>query len=247
MSILKKHFLVYLTLSLALAFSSALKVNGQGLTISRLADDFYVYTTYKNLGGNWFPSNSMYLVTNAGVVLFDTPWDTTQFKPLLDSISARHKQQVVLCLSTHYHDDRTAGLTFLKSRGVKTYTSKQTRDLCRQHKEPEAEFYFLNDTVFTVGNRQFETYYPGKGHTADNLVVWFEKERILYGGCLVKSTENQGLGNIADAHLDNWARSIRKVIKKYPDPDFVIPGHFGWENNTGLKHTLHLLQQHNSK
>lgn len=190
-----------------------------------------------------FPSNSMYLVSENGVVLFDTPWDTTQFQPLLDSISVKHNKQVVLTISTHYHDDRTAGLEFLKQNGIKTYSSKLTYDLCKEHNEKQAEFYFVNDTIFSIGNYKLETYFAGEGHTKDNIVIWFEKYKILYGGCLIKSTENRNLGNVADANIKEWTPTIKKVIKKYPKPKFVIPGHFSWTSNNGLKHTLKLLRQ----
>lgn len=233
------------TLSILLIFGPILlfgQVNKK-LRIEHLTDNFYVYTTYKDLNGFMFPSNSMYLVTDNGVVLFDTPWDTTQFQPLLDSISVRHNKKVVLAVSTHYHDDRTAGLEFLKQKGVKTYSSKLTYDLCKEHNEKQAEFYFDNDTVFNIGNYKFETYYAGEGHTKDNIVIWFDEYQILYGGCLVKSTENKNLGNVADANLKVWAPTIKKVIKKYPKRKFVIPGHFGWTSNEGLEHTLKLLRQ----
>ncbi len=212
------------------------------LRIQHLTDNFYVYTTYKDLDGTMFPSNSMYLVTNAGVVLFDTPWDTTQFQPLLDSISRRHHEKVVLAIATHYHDDRTAGLEFLKQKGVKTYSSKLTYDLCDEFNEKQAAYYFENDTVFEVGNYNFETYYAGEGHTKDNIVVWFGRNEILYGGCLIKSTESNNLGNIADANLQEWQPTNKKVIRKYPRPKFVIPGHYGWSSNKELQHTLKLLE-----
>lgn len=217
------------------------------LRIEHLTDSFYVYTTYKDFDGSKFPSNSMYLVTENGVVLFDTPWDTTQFQPLLDSISARHNKKVIMAISTHYHDDRTAGLEFLRQKGVRTYSSKLTYDLCKQHNEKQAEFYFENDTVFNIGNYSFETCYPGEGHTKDNLVIWFDNYKILYGGCLVKSTESKNLGNVADANLIEWPLTIQKLIKKYPSAKFVIPGHFGWRNNQGLQHTLQLLRQNKQK
>jgi metallo-beta-lactamase class B len=59
----------------------------------------------------------------------------------------------------------------------------------------------------------------------------------------VKSTENNELGYIADANLNEWARSIENVMKKYPEPEYVIPGHFAWTNNDELEHTLELLRQ----
>ena len=88
-------------------------VQAQQLEITPLTTNFYVYTTKKVMDDEVVPSNSMYLVTNEGVVLFDTPWDSTQLQPLLDTIMARHNKKVVMSISTHYHADRTEGLTYL--------------------------------------------------------------------------------------------------------------------------------------
>lgn len=63
------------------------------LKIESLAGDFYIYTTYNTYEDSKVPANGMYLVTRDGVVMFDTPWDTTQFQPLLDSILLRHQKR----------------------------------------------------------------------------------------------------------------------------------------------------------
>ena len=172
----------------------------QPLQIFHLAGDFYVYTTYKTLDGQQIPSNGLYLVTDEGAVIIDTPWDESQFQPLLDSIEKKHHRKVVMSISTHYHDDRTAGLDYFRKKGIKTYTSKQTYDLCAANNEKQSEYYFTKDTIFTIGKHKITTYYPGEGHTKDNIVIWFGKEKILYGGCLVKSTVNHSMGYITDAN-----------------------------------------------
>ena len=82
------------------------------LKISHLTGDFYIYTTYNRYEESQVPANGMYLVTDNGVVMFDTPWDTTQFQPLLDTIKLKHNKSVVLCIATHWHSDKTAGLEF---------------------------------------------------------------------------------------------------------------------------------------
>jgi metallo-beta-lactamase class B len=134
----------------------------------------------------------MYLVTNNGVVMFDTPWDTTQFQPLLDSIENKHNKMVVLCIATHFHEDRTGGLDYYSQRGIKTYTTKKTDELSKERGMKRAEFLIEHDSTFTMGQYSFQTYFPGPGHTTDNIVVWFEKEKILYGGCLIKSADDNG-------------------------------------------------------
>jgi metallo-beta-lactamase class B len=225
---------------------SAQTPNG-GLTISHLTGDFYVYTTYGSYQGNPVPSNSMYLVTSKGVVLFDTPWDSTQFQPLLDSIKRKHNKDVVMCISTHFHEDRTAGLEYYRRKGIKTYTTVQTDELSKTKNEKRAEFLIYKDTLFKIGQHAFQTYYAGQGHSPDNIVIWFEKEKILYGGCLVKSTEAEDLGNLSDANVKAWAATIKNIQYKFGDPDYIIPGHLDWHSNKSLTHTLNLIQQYEGK
>jgi metallo-beta-lactamase class B len=214
------------------------------LVITPLKGDFYIYTTYHDYGGKPFPSNSMYLVTDKGIILFDTPWDSTQFQPLMDSVLARHGKKITLCIATHFHADRTAGLEFYAKKGVMTYTSRLTDDFCVKRNEKRAVNHFSDDTSFVWGQYSFETYYPGHGHSKDNIVIWFEKDRILYGGCFVKSVENDNMGNIADANITEWKNAVKKVIRKYPSSAYIIPGHFGCGSKEALKHTLKLIEKH---
>ncbi len=213
------------------------------IEISHLTGDFYVFTTYNLYKGSPIPANGMYLVTNNGVVMFDTPWDTTQFQPLLDSIKTRHNKMVVLCIATHFHDDKTAGLEYYRQQGIKTYTTKQTDELSKTSGKKRAAFLIKNDTVFRVGQYSFQTYFPGAGHTADNIVVWFEKEKILYGGCLIKSAEDDDLGYLGDASIKDYVTTIKNVQKKCKKPKFIIIGHGDWTSTKSLKHTLIMAQE----
>jgi metallo-beta-lactamase class B len=217
------------------------------LTISHLTGDFYIYTTYVLLQGKPYPANSMYMVSSKGVVLFDTPWDTTQFQPLLDSIKAKHNKNVVVCISTHFHEDRTAGLEYYRSKGIKTYTTEWTDSLSRLNNKKRAEFLIPNDTLFAMGEHHFQTYYGGWGHSPDNIVIWFDKEKILYGGCLVKSTEADDLGNLSDANVKEWEITIKNIQHKFDHPNYIIPGHLDWHNKESLTHTLNLIRQYEEK
>lgn len=161
------------------------------LQISHLTGDFYVYRTFNNYQGDLISANAMYFVTNDGVVLFDAPWDKNQYQPLLDSIKAKHNKKVIMYFATHSHGDRAGGIAFYKQKGIKTYTIKRTDDILKKNKEPRAAFVIPNDTIFKVGQYSFRIYYPGKGHAQDNIVAWFENEKVLYGGCFIKSTSSK--------------------------------------------------------
>lgn len=233
-------------LTIAFIFSLA-NIFGQvinpKLTISHLTGDFYIYTTYNTYEGNQIPANGMYLVTNNGVVMFDTPWDTTQFQPLLDSIQLKHNKTVVMCFATHWHSDRTEGLEYYKQQGIKTYTTVLTDELSKKNNKKRAEILMTKDTVFNVGQYFFETYYPGQGHTTDNIVIWFKKEKILYGGCLIKGVDNKDLGYLGDANVTAYASTLKKVQKKYRNPKFIIISHSDWNNINSLKHSLMMAKE----
>jgi metallo-beta-lactamase class B len=156
-----KLILIYIT-SFLLGNASA--QTDKKLLIEPLTGNFYVYTTYNTYQDSKVRANGVYLVTKKGVVLFDTPWDTTQFQPLLDSIQNRHNKKVIMAFATHWHSDKTAGLEYYKQLGIKTYTTQLTDELSKKNNAKRAQFLMSKDTSFVVDQYQFETFYPGEGH-----------------------------------------------------------------------------------
>ena len=210
------------------------------LKITNLTGDFYIYTTYNNYEGSRIPANGMYVVTGNGVVMVDTPWDTTQFQPLLDSIQLRHHKNVEVCIATHWHSDKTAGLEYYRQLGIKTYTTLRTDELSRKNNKKRAEFLMANDTTFHVGAYAFETYFPGEGHTLDNIVIWFRNEKILYGGCLIKGADADDLGYLGDANKTAYASTLKNVRQRFKDPEFIIVSHSDWKDIHSLEHSIKL-------
>ncbi len=233
-------------LTITLIFSLA-NVYAQGeevkLKISHLTGDFYIYTTYNTYEGNRIPANGMYVITSSGVVMFDTPWDSTQFQPLLDSIKWRHHKSVVMCIATHWHSDRTEGLAYYQQQGISTYTTILTDELSKRNYMKRAEYLMAKDTVFNVGPYSFEVYYPGPGHTEDNIVIWFDKERILYGGCLIKGVDAENLGYLGDANLTAYHTTLKNVKKRYPDPRYIIISHSDWKDLHSLEHSIRMARK----
>lgn len=213
------------------------------LKITPLTGDFYIYTTYNTYEDSKVPANGMYVVTNDGVVLFDTPWDTTQFQPLLDSIKLRHNKKVTLCFATHWHSDKTAGLEYYRKLGIKTYTTVLTDELSKKNNKKRAEFLMTKDTVFHAGQYSFETFYPGQGHTEDNIVIWFSKEKILFGGCLIKGASDENLGFLGDGNIYTYETTLKKVKKKFPAPKYIIVAHSDWNNLNSLNHSIQMAKE----
>ena len=93
-------------------------------------------------------------------------------------------------------------------------------------------------------SRGFEIHYPGAGHTVDNTVVWFPAERVLHGGCLVKSVDAEGMGYVDEADLANWPKAIEHLRERYPETEILVPGHGTVAGTKALDRTLELLRAH---
>lgn len=198
------------------------------------------------LGGSPFPSNGLVVETAEGVVLIDTGWGDKETEELIKWIRVHLKKKVVLCIGTHFHADRIGGVAVLKKLNIPTYSYSLTEKLATEHNVPAPNGILPVDTTIKIGGMKFECFYPGEGHTKDNIVVWFPSQKILFGGCLVKSMEANDLGNIADANVTAYPTTIERVIKKFPDPKFVIPGHQSWDAGA-LQHTLDMANKAKGK
>ena len=237
-------FLPFLFLQLHV---QAQPVSRPKLTVTPLNDRVYVHTTYGMFGKTPFPSNGLIVKTNDGVVLVDTGWDTDtstdNTRQLLQWVADNLHQPVRLCIIGHAHEDCMGGISELHKAGIRVISTPLTAQKTVKLGFESPEGVLSNDTTFSIGQESIRCYFPGQGHTSDNIVVWLPNQQILYGGCLVKSVAAFGMGNLADANLNDWAGSIQNVMKQFGTAKIVVPGHQDWGDTKSLEHTLALLKK----
>lgn len=237
-----KLFILCLFIS-AVAFGQKKPVK---ISITHLTKNFYVCTSYgyPDDKSPAYPANSLFAVTDKGIVLVNSPWGNEQTQQLIDSVKRRFNKKIIFCIATHFHDDCLGGFDVLKKQGAKTYSSRQTYTLAKKENNELPQYAFAHDITFNIAGITLKTYYPGEGHTHDNIVVWLPQDKILFGGCLVKSLEADNKGFTGDANLKQWPSSIKNVQGRFKDARYVIPGHLGWLGGLKqLNHTLRILNQ----
>ncbi|ARV93531.1 BcII family subclass B1 metallo-beta-lactamase [Bacillus cereus] len=212
------------------------------ISISQLNKNVWVHTELGYFNGEAVPSNGLVLNTAKGLVLVDSSWDDKLTKELIEMVEKKFQKRVTDVIITHAHADRIGGITALKEKGVKAHSTALTAELAKNsgYEEPLGDLQIITSLKF--GNTKVETFYPGKGHREDNIVVWLPQYQILAGGCLVKSAEAKDLGNVADAYVNEWSTSIENVLKRYGNINSVVPGHGKVGDKGLLLHTLDLLK-----
>lgn len=81
----------------------------------------------------------------------------------------------------------------------------------------------------------------GEGHTVDNVVGYFTKEDVLFGGCLVKEID-ASKGYLGDANVDEWSATVERVKQAYPRVKIVVPGHGQCGDRRLLDYTIGLFK-----
>ncbi|MDR1054918.1 MAG: hypothetical protein LBL90_03660 [Prevotellaceae bacterium] len=132
---------------------------------------------------------------------------------------------VVGFVPSHWYEDCMGGLAYLTNTGVKSYANQLTIDITHEKALPVPQNAFTNLLNLKLNDIGISCYYLGGGHTADNIVVWILSEKILFAGCMAKDIHLTGLGNLADAVVNERRPTIEKLIAKFPATKIVIPCH----------------------
>lgn len=196
------------------------------------------------------PWSANALLVEAGaddLVLVDALWTPAAMRELLAWTGKRYPKRRLLAVNTHFHVDRTGGNSVLKEKNVPLYASDETVKLMKSRgraviggiagsieDEPRRREFLATPVVpadgtfslerglkLTLGGDVVEVAFHGAGHSPDNVVVWFPRRKILFGGCLVLSAGR--VGNASDADRGSWPKAVA-ALRAYP-ARWVVPGH----------------------
>jgi len=235
---MKLFFILFMLLSI---FNTYAKDEVPELSIKFFTSNVYIHKSFKQVEGfGLVSSNGLVVIDNMNAFIVDTPWSINDTEKLVSWIKSKN-YKLIGSISTHSHDDRSAGIKWLNDNNIPTYASELTNQLLQENGKALAKNNF-NDLVFEIENGLMEVYYPGGGHTIDNVVVWLPKAKLLFGGCFIKSLRSKNLGYTGEAHIEQWPISINNVLSKYSKAQTVIPGHGKPGNLNLLTHTKKLAE-----
>jgi cyclase len=171
------------------------------------------------------------LRTDFGPVVVDTLSLASQGAVLREMVEDIGGGPTVALINTHYHLDHTHGNPAWPS-GTRVIATSATR---RHLQEDDGDYWTGEaasllpgstfDGVYRVelGGHPVSCYYFGRGHTDGDLVVLFEKERVLHTGDLFFNGRFPNIDLEAGGSVKEWVATLDEVLKL--DFDHIIPGH----------------------
>jgi metallo-beta-lactamase class B len=216
-----------------------------------------------------WPANSLLVQMQNGIlVLAGSQYTPEAAHIVLKWIQEFFGHPDMIAVDTGFHVDNLGGNdTYLKA-GIPVYgsdltvkllhdrggsTRKQILDMIgdmtspfyKQHERipyvpPNHVFPIEDGLKLNIGAEQVIVFYPGPSQAPDKVVVYFPSRKLLFGSCMILSSDS--VGNTADADLRQWPLSVRRLMA-FP-VDVVVPGH-GDRLDPGLiQHTLDILAAH---
>ena len=191
------------------------------LQLQKLRDNLYLLT-----GGG---GNSLFLVTELGVVLVDTKgagWG----QAVLDKIRTVTKQPVTTIINTHSHQDQTGGNDFFPT-SVEIIAQDNTRltmDKMDAFKGVRVNFLpklmFRETMTIGSGKDRVDLYYFGPGHTGGDAWVVFPAQRVMHAGGLI------AVGQLPVVDLDSggsglaYPDTLAKAFAAIMNVETIVPG-----------------------
>lgn len=240
-----KHFLFF-TLFIALTSCSGIiasySYETEILTVNRLTKNTFIHTSYLQTDDfGKVACNGMIVISDGEALVFETPTDDAGAKELIKYIEGTLKCKVIGVVADHFHTDCLGGLAEFHAQNIPSYAHSLTLELAKRDGVTVPQNGFNDRLELTVGKRVVISEFFGEGHTVDNIVNYVPKDRILFGGCLIKAMD-ANKGYLGDANPEQWSTTVEAVKANYKKARVVIPGHGDYGGKELLDYTIQLFQ-----
>lgn len=197
-----------------------------------------------------YMSNAAFVVTDEGVVVFDTLGTAVLAQKLVEAIKSVTSKPIKRVIVSHYHADHIYGLQVFQELGAEIWAHKKGQEylasetatrLMRERRETlfpwvddksrlvAADKWLEGDTDFKMGGLHFELHHVGPAHAPDDMVMVLKEDGVLFTGDLIFIGRVPYVG---DADSRSWLLAIDKLIAY--KPKFLITGH-GAASSTPVK------------
>jgi metallo-beta-lactamase class B len=226
------------------------QVGGRTIKISsdieliQLSENAYIHVSYAELPGfGRFSSNGLLFSNQGKAFLFDTPVNDSLTCELVNYIKDSMKLELIGFVPNHWHADCMGGLDYLNKSGIPSYANQITIETAKQKRLPLPKHDFKDSITLKLDRKEIKCYFLGAAHSLDNVVVWIPSEKILFPGCMAKEIKANSLGNTVDGDLNEYPKTIKKLIEKFPGAKIIVPGHGAYGDRELLIHTLELTNK----
>ena len=210
---------------------------GQPAVVKQIAPGLYFFYDFDG-------SNSVFLVTDDGVLVIDTREHPRAAQDLLARIRKVTDKPIKWVINSHFHGDHTFGDATFQALGANFVAQQETarimklvhpKEMARRQDyfkennyDPNEVKLILPDVTFDnqmsiyLGGREVRLMYFGPGQQPGDTFVLFPRDRVLFtpGAFTSHSMPNMAF----TTSVDNWTKLLDKIAARN-DYDVILPAH----------------------
>ena len=193
--------------------------------------------TPENKGWN---SNSHFVVTEKGVLLFDTGSSESIGNGIKEAIKSVTSKPVLWVVNSHSHADHWLGNAAFTSKSIEIIASNLAMKTMKKYGQEDVAFY-SRVTKGTIGATQLkyptveisekqnrniggldiEFLFSNDGHSPGDILMWLPKQKIIFGGDVLSSDWMPII--TSHGNIPNLIDTLYAIVKL--NPDIVLTGH----------------------
>ena len=188
-----------------------------------------------------FISNAGFIITDDGVVIFDSLGTPSLAYKLVQKIKTITDQPIKKVVVSHFHADHIYGLQVFEEMGAEIIApygaQKYIRSDAAKERLEERQFSlepWVNENThlvlpdntveksgsFTLGDLTFSINFMGKAHSDGDLTLLVEPDKVLFSGDIIFQ---QRIPFVGSADSKNWLNTLKKL--ETDGLTALIPGH----------------------
>jgi len=194
-----------------------------------------------------FNSNAGFVVTSAGVVVFDALGTPVLGQALIDAVRRVTTQPIRRLIISHYHADHYYGMQAFKAAGVEVWAHEAGRgvidsDEARARLEQRRRDLFpwvdedtrlsnadrwlafgeSGEIAFVLGDQRFRLIDAGGAHSPHDLMMYAQGEGVLFAGDVFFTGR---VPFVVGADTRRWLEVLDRIVAL--QPRVAVPGHGG--------------------
>lgn len=199
--------------------------------VQQIADGVYTYEQLRSAGEEKFTTVSMFVVTDAGVLVADGQGEVEETTRMIEEIGKITEQPITHVIICSDHGDHTAGNSAFPHGAVfyahPTSDATLRASAANPHRGEDAALVIVADVLATdevtdieLGGRSIQLLFLGRAHTGGDLSVYLPDDKILF---MSEAYLNRIFPAMRSAYPSEWVAMIEKA--QALDVDIYIPGH----------------------
>ncbi len=210
--------------------------------LSNISSHIYAYTDTQNASpSNSFGANAGIIVGQEGVVVVDTLATAKEAREMINDVRKITKKPIRYVVNSHTHFDHCFGNSEFAKEGAIIISHENgkvslmkwgekligivknmgmTDELLEGTKISYPSVTFNDRLQIDLGDIVVDLYYIAPNHSTDNIIVYIQKEKVLFTGDILFTNFHSYIGS---ADLDGWKKNLDYIIRL--DVDKIIPGH----------------------